>query len=70
MKILGAALLILGLVGLVFNGLNYTRRKAVLEVDSLNATASEQRTFPIPPIVGALALIGGIVLLSVNKQRA
>jgi len=70
MKILGAALLILGLVGLVFNGLNYTRRKAVLEVDSSNATASEQSTFPIPPIVGALALIGGIVLVSINKQRA
>jgi hypothetical protein len=33
-------------------------------------TAEKTRTFPLPPIVGAIALVGGIVLLVMGKKNS
>ena len=63
MKLLGMALVILGLVALVAGGLGYDRQRTVLEVGGLKATATEHTTIPYSPILGAIALIGGIALL-------
>lgn len=70
MKIIGVVLVVLGVVTLIYGGINYTKQKTVLEVGSFKATATEQKTFPVPPIVGALSLLGGAALLVVDRRRA
>ncbi|MFH2132918.1 MAG: DUF3185 domain-containing protein, partial [bacterium] len=35
----------------------------------LQMTAEKTRTLPLPPIVGAIALVGGIVLLVVGRKN-
>ncbi|MFN0151448.1 MAG: hypothetical protein ACKVU1_12165 [bacterium] len=70
MKIIGGVLAILGIVALIFGGINYTKEKTVLEVGSLNVTATEHKSFPVPPLVGALALIAGVALVVVDRRRA
>ena len=70
MKLGGVALVILGIVALVYGGLGYNQEKTVLEVGGSKATATEHKTIPIAPIVGVLSLIGGIGLLVVDKRRA
>jgi hypothetical protein len=52
MKIIGVALVILGIVGLVFGGIGYNRQTTILEVGGIKATATEHKTIPIGPIAG------------------
>ena len=69
MKLIGIALMILGIVSLVYGGIHYKDQKTVLEVGDFKATATEQKTLPISPIVGVIALIGGVALLMIDKRR-
>jgi uncharacterized membrane protein YidH (DUF202 family) len=67
--VVGIALVVLGLVSLLLGGFRWTQQKTVIDVGPLKATTEEHKTLPIPPIVGALALIGGIVVLVVPSRR-
>ena len=67
--VIGAALVVIGLVSLLFGGFRWTQRKTVLDVGPLKATTEEHKAVPIPPIVGALVLVGGIVVLVVPTRR-
>ena len=67
--IVGIALVVIGLVSLLLGGFRWTQEKTVVDVGPLKATTTEHKTLPIPPIVGGLALVGGIVLLVVPSKR-
>ena len=69
MKIIGVVLVILGIVALFYGGIGYNRQTTILDVGGIKATATEHKTIPITPAVGALALIGGIALLVVPRVR-
>ncbi|HTD42662.1 MAG TPA: hypothetical protein VK687_00705 [Bryobacteraceae bacterium] len=62
-KTLGFVLIILGLVGLAWGGISYTTRETVVDIGPIHATRDKAHNIPLPPIAGAVALIGGIVLL-------
>ena len=62
-KTLGFVLIILGLVGLAWGGISYTTRETVVDIGPIHATRDKTHNIPLPPIAGAVALIGGIVLL-------
>jgi hypothetical protein len=68
MKLFGFALVALGILALAYGGISYSRQKTVLEVGSFKATATEQKKVPVSPIVGAIALMVGIVVLAVPKR--
>lgn len=63
-------LIVLGIVALGYEGFNYTTREKVVDIGPLKVTTEKTRTLPLPPIVGAIALIGGIVLLVVGGKKA
>jgi hypothetical protein len=62
-RTLGIILIVLGLVGLAWGGFTYTTRQKVLDVGPIHATRDKTHTVPLPPIAGAVALLGGIVLV-------
>jgi hypothetical protein len=62
-KTLGLVLIVLGLVGLAWGGISYTTRETVVDIGPIHATRDKTHNIPLPPIAGAVALIGGIVLL-------
>jgi drug/metabolite transporter (DMT)-like permease len=68
MKAIGIVLIVIGIVALIYGGFTYTTQKRVLDVGPIQATRSENHTVPLPPILGALALIGGVVLLVTDKR--
>lgn len=70
MKMLGILLLLLGVVALVYGGITYNRERTVLDVGPIQATATEKKTIPLPPIVGGVALVAGILLLVVPKRSS
>src|SRR5213596_1378741 len=59
-RLLGIALIILGVVAFAYQGITYTTQEKVIDVGPLKATVEKEKTIPLPPIVGAAALIGGI----------
>jgi hypothetical protein len=67
--IVGALLLVFGIVALAYQGLTYTTRETVLEVGPLKATADRSHTIAIPPIMGAAAVAAGVVLLIVGGRK-
>ena len=67
-KTLGMILIVLGLFGLAWGGFTYTTREKVLDIGPIHATREETHTVPLPPIAGAVALIGGVVLLVTAKR--
>ena len=69
LKIIGIILIVLGVVALIFQGITYTTRKEVINLGPIHATADEKKTIPLPPVLGAISLIGGIVLLVVGGKK-
>jgi hypothetical protein len=59
----GIVLVVLGVLALAYQGINYTRRETVLDVGPIHATADTEKHIPLPPIVGGLAILGGALLL-------
>jgi hypothetical protein len=69
MKIAGIALIVLGVISLALGGINYTKREKVLDIGPIEATAERQKSIPLPPLLGGLALAGGIVLLIAGSKK-
>ena len=68
MKTLGVILCVLGLIGLVWGGVTYTTREKIVDIGPIHASRDETRNIPLPPVAGAIALIGGIVLLVAGRK--
>ena len=67
--IIGVVLIVLGILALAYQGITYTTRKKVVDIGPIQATKKTDKTIPLPPLVGGLALVGGIVLVVAgNKQ--
>jgi hypothetical protein len=69
-SLLGFVLIILGVLALAYQGITYTTHKKVLDVGPIQATKEEHNTIPLPPIVGGLALLGGIALVVAGGKAA
>jgi hypothetical protein len=61
-------LIALGLVGLVWGGITYTTREKLVDIGPIHATREQTHNVPLPPIAGAAALIGGVVLLVAGRK--
>jgi hypothetical protein len=68
MKPLALILIVLGVIALMYQGFTYTTHKKVLDVGPIQATKEEHHSVPLPPILGALALIGGVVILVSDRK--
>lgn len=69
MGIAGVVLILLGLAALAYQGLNYTTRETVVDIGPIEATADRERTIPLPPAVGATAVVAGLVMLVLGTRR-
>lgn len=69
MALVGVLLLVLGLAALVYQGITYTSRETVIDIGPVHATADRQKTLPLPPVVGIVAVAGGVVLLVAGMRK-
>lgn len=68
--IVGVVLIVLGVLGLALGGFSFTQKEKVLDVGPIEATADDKKSVAIPPVLGILAVVGGVVLLAANARRA
>jgi len=66
---IGIFLVMLGALGLAYQGFDYTHQERILDVGPIHATAEKHDRVSIPPVFGGLALVGGIVLLAVGAKK-
>ena len=69
MSWVGILLIVLGALVLAYQGINYTRQKKVLDVGSVHLTTETHERIPLPPILGGLALVGGVVLVVMGASN-
>jgi hypothetical protein len=62
-------LIAIGIIAFAYQGISYTTKEKVIDIGPIEMTADSTKTLPLPPIVGAVALVGGIVLLVVGKKK-
>jgi hypothetical protein len=66
----GIALIILGVLALAYQGITYTTREKVIDLGPLKASVDKEKNIPLPPIVGVLALAGGVALVIVGARKS
>ena len=64
----GIVLIVLAVIAFSYQGITYTKREKVLDIGPIEATAEKKATIPLPPILGAAALIGGVALIFVGSK--
>ena len=67
--IIGIVLAVAGALALSYQGINYTRTEKLLDLGPIHATKETQKRIPLPPILGGIALIGGIACLIAGARR-
>jgi uncharacterized membrane protein len=66
--LLSIVLVVIGVIALAYGGFNFTTREKVAEIGPLKLETNKTHSVPLSPVVGVLALVGGIALLVVGKR--
>jgi hypothetical protein len=71
--VVGILLIILGVIAFAYGGLHFTthEQKRVVDLGPLkvDANVEKEHTLPLPPILGGLALAGGVWLVWVGGRK-
>jgi uncharacterized membrane protein HdeD (DUF308 family) len=67
--IIGIVLIVVGLAALAYQGVTYTTRETVLDIGPIHATAEREKTVPLPPVLGIVAVAGGVVLVIAGVRK-
>jgi hypothetical protein len=65
---MGIVLVVLGVLSLAYQGIDYNRQKDVVDLGGLHITAETHERIPLPPVLGGLALAGGVALVIVGAK--
>ncbi|MFZ0035877.1 MAG: hypothetical protein WAK91_00540 [Candidatus Acidiferrales bacterium] len=68
--LIAIVLVAIGIISLGYQGITYTTQKKVVDIGPIQATKQEHKTIPLPPIVGVIALIGGVVVLATERRTS
>ena len=66
---IGILFVVVGALALAYQGINYTHQEKILDLGPIHATAEKHERIPLPPVLGGLALAGGIVFLVVGARQ-
>ena len=69
-KLIGVALIALGVIALVYQGITYTSKEKIVDVGPLKAEVDRKKTIPLSPVLGVVALVVGVALLLVAGRRS
>jgi uncharacterized membrane protein YidH (DUF202 family) len=69
MKAIGIILIVLGVLGLAYGGITWTRRDKVADLGPVEITQQKRESLPIPPIAGGIALAAGVIMVLGSGRR-
>jgi hypothetical protein len=65
----GIILIVIGIIAFAYQGITYTTMEKVVDIGPIQISAEKTKTLPLPPIVGGIALVGGIVVLVMGNRK-
>jgi hypothetical protein len=68
LALVGVVLIVLGLVALAYQGITYTTKEKVVDIGPLKVEAEKERTIPLPPVVGGVAIVVGLALVVLARR--
>jgi hypothetical protein len=68
-RIVGLVLVALGIVALAWGGVFWTDRDTLVDAGPVEITSQEREGFTVPPIIGVIALIGGVLMVVIPERR-
>ena len=68
-KLIGAALIVAGVLGLVYGGFSYTKDTTAVKVGPLELTVQEKETVNVPLWAGIGAILVGGVLIAMGGRK-
>jgi len=69
MKTTGFLLLLVGAIALIYQGFSFTTKEKVIDFGPVEVQKETQRNIPIPPLLGALALLSGVALIVTANRK-
>ncbi len=69
-RTIGIILIVLGIAAFLFQGISYTTEEKVLDVGPLEVTKEKSNHIPLPPVLGAIALLGGVGLVALGGKKS
>ena len=69
-SIVAIILIAVAIIAFAYQGITYTTTEKAIDLGPIQVTAEKTHTIPVPPIVGAIALVGGILLLVTAGTKA
>ena len=67
--IIGILLVLLGIAALIFGGFSFVQQETVIELGPVDVEAAERERIPLPPILGVVSLVGGILLIALGSRK-
>jgi len=67
--LIGVALILLGILALSYNRITYTAREKIVDIGPLVATAEREKSIPLPPLLGGLALVAGVGVIAAGYKK-
>ena len=61
-------LIVIGVIVLAYGGLSFTTKEKVAELGPLKIEKDKTRSLALPPVLGVLAIVGGIAVLAVIRR--
>jgi len=68
--LLGVVLIVIGALALAYQGITYTTREKIIDLGPLKASVDKEKTIPLPPVLGGVALAAGVILVVVGNRRS
>ena len=69
-KTIGLILIILGILMIVWTGFTYTKKEKIVDAGALQISADRQKTVNWPPHLGAILIVGGVVIVATAKKTS
>jgi uncharacterized membrane protein YidH (DUF202 family) len=68
-RMIGVVLVVIGIAALAWGGLFWNDKDTILDAGPLQVTTTEREGFAVPPVLGIIAIVGGVILLFVPDRR-
>lgn len=69
-RVIAIVLIVLGLIGIAYGGITYVSDRHSVGLGEMKVQVEEKNTIPIPPVAGAVAVVAGLVMLSVGNRSS
>ena len=68
--VIATLLIVLGIFAFAYQGFTFTTTEKAIDLGPIQVTTEKTHSFPLPPVVGGIALVGGIMLLVTSRKLA